>query len=431
MSVFWQGDAPQGGADPELQAVLAGELADQARTINLTAAANRVSPAVRAAMDPRLGNIHCEGYPRRRYHEGQTGADAIEALAIRRARTAFGADHANVQPYRGTMANLAAAMAVLSPGDTLLGLEPRAGGHYSTGGALHLIGRLFRVVPYELDAATDRLDYDAIAALAERERPRAIFCGDTAYPRHWDWARLAAIARAVGAVLIADISQLAGLIAAGAAPSPIPHVGIATAATYKTLKGPRAGLILCRAEHATAVDRAVYPICQGGPNVMLLAGLAAALGECATPAFAAEARAVLRNAARLAERLRAAGFTLTTGGTDTHACLIDLRDRNIPGHHAARALAAANLICNGNQLPRDPAPPMRPSGLRLGTPVVTALGMREAEMDRIADFVATAFERFGDDRALAALGREVTAFRSGFPEADAAGRIVYREPVAA
>jgi glycine hydroxymethyltransferase len=401
-------------ADWRLLDLIRQEVDFQSKVLNLIAAANYISPAVQLAMDPRLQNIHSEGYPRKRYHEGQAGADGIEELAVERAKILFGAEHANVQPYRGTMANLAAAMAVLKPGETLLGLECRAGGHYTTSTELHCIARTFRVVPYSLCPETLTLDYDHIADMVRQERPRAIFCGDTAYPRGWDYARLAEIAEKAGAVLIADVSQIIGLIAGGVLPSPIPHVAIATAATYKTLRGPRGGLILCRREHAAAVDRAVYPACQGGPNIMILAGIAAALEEASTAAFRGYARQILLNADALAVSLTRYGFDLVTGGTDTHACLIDVRSRKVHGHVAARQLAKAQIISNGNQIPFDPSPPMRPSGLRLGTPSITTLGMIETDMATVGAAVAEAFDRLSDDVALAALGVRVSTFRERF-----------------
>ncbi|MFI6013689.1 serine hydroxymethyltransferase [Streptomyces sp. NPDC051243] len=385
----WYEDLPhRPWHDADTARYVAAELARQSATVNLIAAANYLSPAVRAAMHPALEAIHCEGYPGRRYHEGQETADAIEELAVERARRLFGADHANVQPYRGTSANLAAAVAVLEPGDTLLGLQTASGGHYTTGGSLHLVGRMFRVVAYEVDAAAHTLDYDAVAALARAERPRAIFCGDTSYPRLWDYAALRAIADEVGAVLVADISQTAGLVAGGAIPSPAPYADIMTAATYKTLRGPRSGLILARRGLAKAVDRAVYPVCQGGTNVRVLAGVAAALGEAATESFAAYTRRVLTNSRCLAGHLAEEGFGLVTGGTDNHACLADVTSFGLTGDAAARRLAAAGILANGNQVPNDPRPPRTPSGLRFGTPAVTTLGMGPEVMAELAGLTA-------------------------------------------
>ncbi|MFJ3303907.1 serine hydroxymethyltransferase [Streptomyces sp. NPDC086549] len=384
------------GTDAATARLIESELARQSSTINLIAAANYLSPAVVAAMHPALESIHCEGYPGRRYHEGQEVADGLERLAIDRACRLFGVDHANVQPYRGTMANLAAAVAVLDPGDTLLGLETASGGHYSTGGPLHLIGRMFRVVPYEVAADTGELDYDAIAAVARKERPRAIFCGDTSYPRLWDYAALREIADESGAALIADVSQSVGLIAGGAIPSPAAHADIMTAATYKTLRGPRAGLILAKASLAKAVDRAVYPICQGGTNVRVLAGIAAALGEALTDSFGTYTRQVLENSRRLAAELTLHGFDLVTGGTENHACLVDVRSLGITGDVAARWLSSAGILANGNQIPNDPGPPRRPSGLRLGTAAVTTLGMTPPVMAEIAGLMSAVLR--GDGR---------------------------------
>jgi glycine hydroxymethyltransferase len=374
-------------ADAATARLIEAELARQATTVNLIAAANHLSPAVSAAMHPALESIHCEGYPGRRYHEGQEAADGLERLATERARRLFGTEHANVQPYRGTLANLAAAVAVLEPGDTLLGLETAAGGHYTTGGSLHLIGRMFRVVPYEVAADTGELDYDAIAAVAREERPRAIFCGDTSYPRLWDYAALRSVADAVGAVLVADVSQSAGLIAGGAIPSPAPHADIMTAATYKTLRGPRAGLILSKKRYAKAVDRAVYPVCQGGTNVRVLAGVATALGEALTDGFRAYSRQVVENSRVLAGELAFLGLDLVTGGTDNHACLVDVRPLGLTGAAAARLLASAGILSNGNQIPHDPNPPRTPSGLRLGTAAVTSLGMTPTGMAEVAELV--------------------------------------------
>ncbi|QTD99700.1 serine hydroxymethyltransferase [Streptomyces cyanogenus] len=393
---LYQDLSPGPWHDTDTARLIAAELSRQRETVNLTAAANYLSPAVSAAMHPALESIHCEGYPGRRYHEGQETADAIERLAIQRARRLFGADHANVQPYRGTTANLAAAVAVLEPGDTLLGLQTASGGHYTTGSSLHLIGRMFRVVPYEVAADTCTLDYDALARVARAERPRAIFCGDTSYPRLWDWAALRAVADETGAVLVADISQSAGLIAGGAIPSPAPHADIMTAATYKTLRGPRAGLILAREGLAKAVDRAVYPICQGGTNVRVLAGVATALGEALTESFAAYTREVLANSRCLADHLARQGFDLVAGGTDNHACLADMRSFGTTGDAAARRLAAAGILANGNQIPHDPNPPRRPSGLRFGTAAVTTLGMGRAAMAEIAGLIAAVLREDGE-----------------------------------
>jgi glycine hydroxymethyltransferase len=387
----------------------------QATTINLIAAANYLSPGVAAAMSPMLEAIHSEGYRGSRYHEGQATADAIEGLAIERACQLFAVDHANVQPYRGTMANLAACVAVMKPGESLMGLCTAAGGHYTTGSELHLIGQLFKVIPYDVDTHTCSLDYDRIAALARAHHPRVIFCGDTAYPRRWDYAALRHIADTVGAVLIADISQVAGMIAGGTAPNPASEVDVMTSATYKTLRGPRAGLILSKAEYARAIDRAVYPICQGGTNVRVLSGIAAALGEAGTESFRAYIARVLENSRVLADVLASLGFDLVTGGTDNHACLIDVRPLGVTGDVAAAWLAASGILANANQIPHDMKPPRHPSGLRLGSAAVTTLGADRNCILEIAGLVARVLRGGGSAELSEAVRELVTRLRSHLP----------------
>ncbi|GAA1739477.1 serine hydroxymethyltransferase [Luedemannella helvata] len=405
--------APPGG-DPIVTRLIASELALQANAINLIAAVNYISPRVSMAMHPILESVHSEGYPGRRYHEGQAVADQIERLAIDRACELFGVEYANVQPYRGTMANLAAAAAVLQPGDVVLGLQTAAGGHYTTGSTLHLIGRMFRVVPYGVCANKSTLDYELIAAAARRERPRAIFCGDTSYPRLWDFAALRAIADEVGAVLVADISQSAGLIAGGAIPSPAAYADIMTAATYKTLRGPRAGLILARAHLGPAIDRAVSPICQGGTNVRILAGVAAALGEALTEPFRAYTRQVVENCRHLADELSLRGFDLMTDGTENHACLLDLRKLDVTGDVAARWLASAGILANGNQVANDAQSPRRPSGLRFGTCAVTTLGMGPAEITEIAELIELVLRGRGEPAVTDAVRERAGEIRRRF-----------------
>lgn len=405
--------------DAELCALIDTELRFQQSTINLIAASNYVSPAVGQAMPAALGNIHCEGYPGKRYHQGQDMADAIERLAIERACALFGADHANVQSYRGTMANLAACMAAATPGDTILGFACDGGGHYSTGGAVHLTGKLFAVETYTVDPTTYELDYEAIAERAETVRPRVIFSGDTAYPGEWNWPRLREIADSVGAALVADISQTAGLIATGNAESPVPWADIVTMATYKTLRGPRSGLILCTDEYAARVDRAVHPVCQDGTSVTAIAGLAAALYEASQSSYRAYCRAVLTNAAALARELGRRGYDLVTGGTANHACLIDLRGTGWSGRDAAASLEAVNILCNANQVPYDPGPPANPSGLRVGTAAVTTLGMTSEHMQTLAAFIDRALQRPSEiDRMM--LADEVSSFRWSFNTIDLA-----------
>lgn len=400
--------------DLELLGLLDDEARHQAETINLIAASNYVSPFVGAAMRPELNNIHCEGYAGRRFHEGQANADAIERLAIKRACAVFGADHANVQSYRGTMANLAACVAAVEPGGTVLGFACDAGGHYTTGGSVHVTSRLFDVQCYSLCADSLRLDYDDLRARAVAVQPQAIIGGDTAYPGEWDWAELRSIADQVGAALIVDLSQTAGLVIAGVVSNPVPYADIVTLATYKTLRGPRAGLILCTEDYAKRVDRAVHPVCQDGASITAVAGIAAALHEASLPDFAAYCRQVIDNAAALAQGLVALGYNVVTGGTTNHACLVDMTTHVFDGKAAAAALAEVGLVANANQVPNDPCPPTRPSGLRFGTPAATTLGMTVSDMHTIVGFIDRALDPSIDEMAKAKLTRDVRAFRQLF-----------------
>lgn len=392
------------------------ELDFQNTTLNLTAACNFLSPQIGSAMHAALNNIHCEGYPGKRYHEGQQFADSIEQLAINRARKLFKADHANVQPYRGTMANVAACIAASTAGDTILGFECEAGGHFTTGSKIHLTNRLFKVETYGLDRATRKLDYDEIEQKAKALQPAILFAGDTAYPGLWHWQKLKEIADSVGAALIVDISQTAGLIASGLIQSPVPFADIVTMATYKTLRGPRAGLIVCKSEYKSRVDRAVFPVCQDGTNIMMIAGLAAALFEAGQPRFKHYCEQTLSNADGLAKALSSQQLPLVTGGTENHACLIDLTQSSFSGRQAAAALAQADIICNANQVPFDSGPPTNPSGLRVGTAAVTTLGMQVNEMTEIARFIKRGLQHIDDSKALASLRNDVRALRNSFSE---------------
>lgn len=405
--------------DPELQALIDNELRFQESTINLIAASNYLSPLVADSMRAELGNIHCEGYPGKRYHKGQDMADAIERLAVQRACDLFGAAHANVQSYRGTMANLAAVMAAATPGDTVLGFACDGGGHYSTSGDVHITGRLFNIETYTVDPHSCELDYDALEAEARRVRPSAIVGGDTAYPGEWDWPRMRQIADGVGAALIADVAQTAGLIATGIVASPVPWADIVTMAAYKTLRGPRAGLILCTEDYRNRVDRAVHPVCQDGTSVTAMAGLAATLQEAAQPEFRDYCQAVVDNAAALSVELRRLGYNLVTGRTLNHACLIDLQGTGWSGRDAATTLEAVNIICNANQVPFDPGPPANPSGLRIGTAAVTSLGMTPSHMPTLAGFIDRALGRTSEGERLT-LVDDVTAFRWQFNTIDLA-----------
>lgn len=397
--------------DSTLAGLIQAEADFQENTINLIAASNYLSSGVCRALDPRLNNIHAEGYPGNRYHEGQAIGEKIEELAVERAKKLFDVDHANVQPYRGTVANLAAAIAVLNSGDTLMGLECRSGGHYTTSGSVHVTGRLFKVVNYSVDQTTNQIDYDYVASRARKERPKVLFCGETSYSLLWDYGRLREIANEVGAVLIADLSQTLGLVAGNAIPSPIPYVDIVTAATYKTLRGPRCGLILCKSQYAEAVDRAVSPICQGGPNISLLAGLATALFEASQPSFEKYVEQIIQNSRAFSHFLAQRGLNVVAGRSENHACLLDVRDLDLRGNEVAARLSKAGLICNGNQIPFDPHPPTAPSGLRLGVSAITTLGANETDSIAIAGFVADGIEAVFQDEELYKLGLRVAAFR--------------------
>jgi len=402
--------------DRDLLAIIEREIGFQNTTLNLTAASNYLSPFIGSAMNLALNNIHCEGYPGKRFHEGQQYADAIENLAIERAKTLFKADHANVEPYRGTMANVAACIATSKPGDTILGFECGAGGHFTTGGTVHLTSRMFNIETYGVDADTQELNYQSIQGRAHAVRPSAIFVGDTAYSGLWDWPILREIADSVDAALVADVSQTAGLIASGVIASPVPFVDIVTMATYKTLRGPRAGLIVCKSDYKSRVDRAVFPVCQDGTSIMQIAGIAAALFEAAQPAFREYCQQVLDNASRLAEGLSESGYKIVSGKTHNHACMIDLSETEMTGRQAAAALARANIICNANQIPFDQGPPTNPSGLVVGTAAVTTLGMGCADMAVISDMVASGLRAFGQGQKLDALGLDVLDFRSQFDD---------------
>lgn len=397
-------------------ALVAEELESHTRTLNFIAAANRLSPGVVRAMDPGLGQVHVEGYPGERYHQGLERIDQLERRAAGIARELFGFPHANVQASRGTLANTAAALAVCEPGDVILGLECRAGGHYSTSTDVGLIGRLFSVHTYGLLPESHAIDYESLEREALRLQARAIFCGDTAYPGAWDLLRLREIADRAGAVLIGDLSQTIGLVAAGYLHDDLSPLDIVTAATYKTLRGPRGtSLILTRDEFAGAVDRAVTPVCQGGTDATKIAGLCAALEAASTEAFGRYGRQVLANARALAQALTGHGFRLVTGGTENHAVLLDLSDHALNGHEIAIRLATCGIICNGNQIPFEDGTPRAPRGLRLGTPLTTSLGFLERDTVAFADLFAEAMACLDDPDAVAALQPRVLALRRRFP----------------
>jgi glycine hydroxymethyltransferase len=403
-------------ADPAVAELVRAEKQRQATTVCLIPSENHVSRAVLEASGSVLTDKYSEGYPGRRYYEGHQVVDQVERLAVERARHLFGADHTNVQPYSGSPANLAVYLAFLQPGDTVLGMSLEAGGHLTHGWKVSATGKWFRAVRYGVRRDTGRVDLDEVRTQALAERPKLIWCGGTAIPRTIEFAGFAEIAREVGAVLAADIAHIAGLVAGGAHPSPIPHADVVTTTTHKTLRGPRGAMLLTREEHATAIDRAVFPGLQGGPHDHTTAAIAVALGEASQPEFADYAHAIVDNARALAEALLERGFDLVSGGTDNHLILIDLTPRGVGGKPAAQALDRAGLVCNYNTVPFDPRPPFDPSGIRLGTPAATTRGMGPDEMRRLAAWVDRAVDaaRRGDENALATIRSEVAELAAAF-----------------
>ncbi|MFD5498687.1 serine hydroxymethyltransferase [Streptomyces sp. NPDC127061] len=404
-------------ADPRLAALVAAEEQLQADTLRLIPSENYVSAAVLEASGTVLQNKYSEGYPGKRYYEGQQNIDQVETLAAERATSLFRMDHANVQPYSGSPANLAVYLAFLKPGDTVLGMSLPMGGHLTHGWGVSATGTWFRGVQYGLRRDTGRVDLDEVRDVARAERPRLIFCGGTAVPRTVDFAGFAEIAREVGAVLVADVAHIAGLIAGGAHPSPAPYADVVSTTTHKTLRGPRGAMLLSRAEHARAIDRAVFPGLQGGPHNQTTAAIAVALREAAGPDFRAYAHQVVTNARTLGEELASRGFDLVSGGTDNHLLLIDLTSRGVPGKTAAKALDRAGIVVNHNTVPYDPRKPFDPSGIRIGTPALTSRGVPASEMAAVAEWITRAVEaaRTGDEPAIAKVRAEVKELMDGYP----------------
>ncbi len=398
--------------DPEIAELIAHEELRQAEKIRLIPSENYTSAAVLAAAGSVLQNKYSEGYAAKRYYEGQQNVDGIETLAVERAKALFKVDHVNVQPYSGSPANLAVYLAFCKPGDTILGMGLPAGGHLTHGWSVSISGKFFRAISYGVRKDTGRIDLDEVRELAQKERPRILWCGGTAVPRTIDFAGFAAIAKEVGAILVADIAHIAGLIAGGAHPSPAAFADVISTTTHKTLRGPRGGMLMTKAEHASAIDKAVFPGLQGGPHNQTTAGIAVALKEASTEAFSVYAHQIVTNAKALAAALLERGYDLVSGGTDNHLMLVDLTKKGVPGKKAARALDRAGLVLNYNTVPFDPRKPFDPSGVRLGTPAVTSRGMGIPEMKQIADWFDRAVSAPEDEAALAAIFgevREVTA----------------------
>ena len=401
--------------DPEVYAAIRGEEKRQVEKVELIASENYTSPAVLEAVGSVLTNKYAEGYPGRRYYGGCEWVDVAETLAIERAKALFGAEHANVQPHAGAQANMAAYAAIAKPGDTFLGLALDQGGHLTHGSPVNFSAQLYRFVPYHVKRDDEILDYDEIRSLAREHKPRAIVAGATAYPRYWDFKLLREIADEAGALLVTDMAHFAGLVAAGEHPNPVPYSQVVTTTTHKTLRGPRAGMILCVADLAKAVDKAVFPYAQGGPLMHVIAGKAVALKEAATPAFKEYARQIKANARTLSETLAGEGLRLVSGGTDTHLMLVDVRPLGTTGRDAERALDAVNITVNKNTIPYDTNKPAIASGIRVGTPAVTTRGMKEAEMRRIGALIARALRSTGDEAALRDIAGEVLGLTARFP----------------
>jgi len=360
-------------------------------------------------------NKYAEGYPGKRYYGGCEFADVVENLARDRAKQLFGAEHANVQPHSGSQANAAAYMTLCSPGDTILGLDLAHGGHLTHGHKLNFSGKLYRVVGYQVRRDTEMVDYDELEATAVREQPKVIVGGGSAYPRQFDFVRMRAIADKVGASLLIDMAHFAGLVAGGVHPSPVPHAHVVTTTTHKTLRGPRAGMILCEQQFAAGIDRSVFPGQQGGPLMHIVAAKAVALGEALQPEFAEYARQTVANAKVLAEALAEGGFRIISGGTDTHLMLVDVFQKGILGSEAEHALGQAGITVNKNAIPYDTNPPMKPSGIRIGTPALTTRGMKEPEMRVIAGWIVAALEHRADEARLAQIRAEVLEMAERFP----------------
>jgi glycine hydroxymethyltransferase len=402
-------------ADPEMYRLIRAEERYQADTIRLIPSENYASAAVMEALGTVLVNKYSEGYPGRRYYEGQRYADQVEELVIERAKALFHMDHANVQPYSGSPANLAVYYALLEPGDTIMGLALPHGGHLTHGWEVSATSRFWRSVQYTVDPVTHLIDYDMLRSLARSERPKIIVAGATAYPRLFDFRLIGEIAHEVGAYFLADIAHIAGLIVAGAHPDPAPYADVITTTTHKTLRGPRGAMILCRQELAAAIDRAVFPALQGGPHNHTTAAIGVALREAATPEFREYGHQVVRNARALAAGLLERGFRLVSGGTDNHLMVIDMTSKKVFGKKMAQAMDKAGLVANYNTIPYDPRRPFSPSGVRLGTPCVTSRGMGEGEMARVAAWIDEVVENVNDEARLAAIAAEVADFCRAFP----------------
>ena len=402
-------------SDPEISAAVQHEVQRQHEGLEMIASENFVSQAVLEAAGSVFTNKYAEGYPGKRYYGGCEYADVVENLARDRAKQLFGAEHANVQPHSGSQANAAAYMAIIQPGDTILGLDLAHGGHLTHGHKLNFSGKLYRVASYGVRKDTEVIDYDELEQIAVREKPKMIIGGGSAYPRTFDFARMRQIADKVGAFFVVDMAHFAGLVAAGVHPSPVPHAHIVTTTTHKTLRGPRAGLILCQQEFAASVDRSVFPGQQGGPLIHVIAAKAVAFREALQPEFKNYAKQIVSNAKALAESLMAEGYRVVSGGTDTHLMLVDVFVKGMFGSEAEKALGDAGITVNKNAIPFDVNPPMKPSGIRVGTPALTTRGMREEEMRIIGRWIVEALDHRSDPAHLAKIRAQVLDLAEQFP----------------
>jgi len=408
-------NAPLAASDPEIAEQIENEVKRQHEGLEMIASENFVSRAVLEAAGTVFTNKYAEGYPGKRYYGGCEYADVVEDLARTRAKRLFNADHVNVQPHSGSQANAAAYMTLLSPGDCILGLDLAHGGHLTHGHKLNFSGKLYRIVGYQVRKDSETIDYDELEATALREKPKVIVGGGSAYPRQFDFARMRAIADKVGAYLMIDMAHFAGLVAGGAHPSPVPHAHVVTTTTHKTLRGPRSGMILCQQEFAAGIDRSVFPGQQGGPLIHVVAAKAVAFKEALAPEFAAYAQQVVTNAKVLADAIAAEGYRIISGGTDTHLMLIDVFQKGILGSEAEAALGEAGITVNKNAIPYDVNPPMKPSGIRIGTPALTTRGMKEPEMRVIAGWIAQALDHRTDAAKLQQIRGQVRDMAENFP----------------
>jgi glycine hydroxymethyltransferase len=401
--------------DPEISSLIHEEEHREADTLRIIPSENYVSRAVLEASGSILTNKYSEGYPRKRYYEGQQSIDPIEELACERVKKLFGVDHVNVQPYSGSPANLAVYFATMQPGDIVMGLGLPSGGHLTHGTSVSITGRYFKSIPYGLRASDEHIDMDQVRALAKEHRPKLLFCGTTAYPRILDFQAFGDIAKEVGAVFAADIAHIAGMVITGVHPSPVGIADIVTSTTHKTFRGPRGGMIMCKKEFAQAIDKAVFPGLQGGPHNHTTAGIAVAAREASLSSFRDYTKQIVINAKALAEELMAKGFRLITGGTDNHLILMDVTNKNVTGKVAAKALDRAGIVANYNAIPNDPRKPFDPSGLRLGTPAVTSRGMKVPEMKRLAGWIDQVISAPADEVLQKRIAGEVKEMCRGFP----------------